>query len=46
MCIRDRLNGVRMYSNRIETHTLVMRSYSRTVRHIRARHYDREKFGL
>ncbi|WP_060600974.1 class II fructose-bisphosphatase [Aureimonas altamirensis] len=40
------LNGVRMYSNRIETHTLVMRSYSRTVRHIRARHYDREKFGL
>ncbi|KHJ55041.1 fructose 1,6-bisphosphatase [Aureimonas altamirensis] len=40
------LNGVRMYANRIETHTLVMRSYSRTVRHIRARHYDREKFGL
>ena len=40
------LNGVRMYGNRIETHTLVMRSYSRTVRHIRARHYDREKFGL
>ncbi|WP_062229069.1 class II fructose-bisphosphatase [Aureimonas frigidaquae] len=40
------LNGVRLYGNRIETHTLVMRSYSRTVRHIRARHYDKEKFGV
>jgi fructose-1,6-bisphosphatase II / sedoheptulose-1,7-bisphosphatase len=40
------LDGVRLYGNRIETHTLVMRSYSRTVRHIRARHYDKEKFGV
>ncbi|MFD2238438.1 class II fructose-bisphosphatase [Aureimonas populi] len=40
------LDGVRFYGNRIETHTLVMRSSSRTVRDVRARHYDRRKFGL
>lgn len=40
------LDGVRFYGNRIETHTLVMRSQSRTVRDVRARHYDRQKFGL
>jgi len=40
------LDGVRIYANRIETHTLVMRAQSRTVRDIRARHYDLAKFGL
>ncbi|KAA0970731.1 class II fructose-bisphosphatase [Aureimonas fodinaquatilis] len=40
------LDGVRIYANRIETHTLVMRSYSHTVRDIRARHYNRGKFGV
>ncbi|MCQ8782730.1 class II fructose-bisphosphatase [Mangrovibrevibacter kandeliae] len=40
------LDGVRLYKNRIETHTLVMRSFSHTVREIRARHYDRSKFGI
>jgi len=40
------LDGVRFLSDRIETHTLVMRSRSRTVRDVRARHYDRGKFDL
>ncbi|WP_185982739.1 class II fructose-bisphosphatase [Aureimonas mangrovi] len=40
------LGGVRFYRNRIETHTLVMRSRTRTVRDIRSRHYDRARFGL
>ncbi|WP_192843214.1 class II fructose-bisphosphatase [Aureimonas sp. AU12] len=40
------LDGVRIYANRIETHTLVMRAQSRTIRDIRARHYDLDKFGL
>ena len=40
------LDGVRFYRDRVETHTLVMRSVSRTVREIRARHYDRAKLGL
>ncbi|MBB3951351.1 class II fructose-bisphosphatase [Aureimonas jatrophae] len=40
------LEGVRFQADRIETHTVVMRSRTRTVRDIRARHYDREKFGL
>lgn len=38
------LDGVRFYANRIETHTIVMRSSSRTIRDVRARHYDHEKF--
>ena len=38
------LDGVRFYANRIETHTIVMRSASRTIRDVRARHFDREKF--
>ena len=40
------LEGVRFYQDRVETHTLVMRSYSRTVREVRARHYNRTKLGL
>ncbi|WP_152048483.1 class II fructose-bisphosphatase [Aureimonas psammosilenae] len=40
------LNGVRFYRDRIETHTIVMRSTSKTNREIRARHFDRTKFGL
>ncbi|BDA85035.1 fructose-1,6-bisphosphatase [Aureimonas sp. SA4125] len=40
------LDGVRFYRDRIETHTVVMRSVSRTVREIRAKHYDRSKLGL
>lgn len=40
------LDGVRFYGDRIETHTLVMRSQSRTIRDLRARHYARSKFGL
>ncbi|KQT86415.1 class II fructose-bisphosphatase [Aurantimonas sp. Leaf443] len=40
------LDGVRFYRDRIETHTLVMRSYSHTTREMRARHYDRTKFNL
>ncbi|WP_102959179.1 class II fructose-bisphosphatase [Mangrovicella endophytica] len=40
------LEGVRFYPNRIETHTLVMRSHTQTVREVRGRHYDRRKFGL
>lgn len=40
------LDGVRFYRDRIETHTVVMRSVNKTHREIRARHYDRSKFGL
>ncbi|GGD90784.1 fructose-1,6-bisphosphatase [Aureimonas endophytica] len=40
------LNGVRFYRDRIETHTVVMRSATKTYREIVARHYDRGKFGL
>jgi fructose-1,6-bisphosphatase II / sedoheptulose-1,7-bisphosphatase len=40
------LDGVRFYRDRIETHTVVMRSATKTYREIRARHYDRGKFGL
>lgn len=40
------LDGVRFYRDRVETHTLVMRSASKTVREIRARHHDKSKFGL
>ncbi|WP_019995101.1 class II fructose-bisphosphatase [Aureimonas ureilytica] len=40
------LDGVRFHKGRIETHTLVMRMQSRTIRDIRARHYEFEKFGL
>lgn len=38
------LPGVKFRPNHIETHTLVMRSSSRTVRHIVARHRDGAKF--
>ncbi|KAB0680907.1 class II fructose-bisphosphatase [Aureimonas leprariae] len=40
------LDGVRFYRDRIETHTVVMRSATKTHREIRARHYDRSKFAL
>ncbi|MCB8837856.1 class II fructose-bisphosphatase [Aurantimonas sp. VKM B-3413] len=33
------LDGVRFYKDRITTHTLVMRSYSRTIREVRAHHH-------
>ncbi|MCQ0989998.1 class II fructose-bisphosphatase [Jiella marina] len=33
------LDGVRFYRDRITTHTLVMRSHSRTIREVRAHHY-------
>ena len=39
------LNGVRFTRDSIVTHTLVMRSSSRTVREIKAIHSDMEKFG-
>jgi len=38
------LSGVRFTKNFIETHTIVMRSSSRTVREIIARHQDLDKF--
>jgi fructose-1,6-bisphosphatase II / sedoheptulose-1,7-bisphosphatase len=38
------LSGVRFKRNSIETDTLVMRSSSKTVREIKARHQDLEKF--
>lgn len=39
------LRGVRFTSQYIQTETIVMRSSSRTVREITARHQDMEKFG-
>ncbi len=39
------LDGVKFSRNEILTHTIVMRSSSRTVREIKARHQDTEKFG-
>jgi fructose-1,6-bisphosphatase II / sedoheptulose-1,7-bisphosphatase len=38
------LAGVKFTKNYIETHTIVMRSSSRTVREIIARHQDLDKF--
>ena len=38
------LQGVRFTPDAIITHTIVMRSSSRTVREIKARHQDLEKF--
>ncbi|MEP6565390.1 MAG: fructose-bisphosphatase class II family protein, partial [Mesorhizobium sp.] len=38
------LNGVRFGRDTITTHTIVLRSSSRTVREIKARHQDLEKF--
>ena len=40
----DMLRGVRFAKNFIETHTIVMRSHSRTVREIIAKHQDLDKF--
>ena len=40
------LDGVRFYHDRISTHTLVMRSHTKTIREIRARHYDASKFEV
>ncbi|MBB4001766.1 class II fructose-bisphosphatase [Aurantimonas endophytica] len=40
------LDGVRFYRDRVTTHTLVMRSRSRTIREMRAQHYDRTKFAI
>ncbi|WP_299863086.1 class II fructose-bisphosphatase [uncultured Hoeflea sp.] len=39
------LQGVRFARDAIVTHTIVMRSSSRTVREIKARHQDLDKFG-
>ncbi|PWW03751.1 fructose-1,6-bisphosphatase class II [Hoeflea marina] len=39
------LDGVRFNRDAIVTHTIVMRSSSRTVREIKARHQDLDKFG-
>tara|TARA_R110000744_G_scaffold125194_1_gene230865 strand:- start:297 stop:743 length:447 start_codon:yes stop_codon:yes gene_type:complete len=39
------LSGVRFARDAIVTHTIVMRSSSRTVREIKARHQDLGKFG-
>jgi fructose-1,6-bisphosphatase II / sedoheptulose-1,7-bisphosphatase len=39
------LQGVRFTRDAIVTHTIVMRSSSRTVREIKARHQDLDKFG-
>ncbi len=39
------LSGVKFGRDSIQTHTVVMRSSSRTVREIKARHQDLEKFG-
>jgi fructose-1,6-bisphosphatase II / sedoheptulose-1,7-bisphosphatase len=38
------LAGVKFGRNSITTHTIVLRSSSRTVREIKARHQDLEKF--
>ena len=40
------LDGVRFYRDRIETQTLVMRSSSKTIRKVHAKHFDRKKFGV
>jgi fructose-1,6-bisphosphatase II / sedoheptulose-1,7-bisphosphatase len=39
------LAGVKFTRDAIVTHTIVMRSSSRTVREIKARHQDLEKFS-
>jgi len=39
------LSGVKFGRDSIQTHTIVMRSSSRTVREIKAHHQDMEKFG-
>ena len=38
------LSGVKFYPDSIQTHTIVMRSSSKTVREIKARHQDLGKF--
>ncbi len=38
------LSGVKFARNYIQTHTIVLRSSSRTVREIKARHHDLDKF--
>jgi fructose-1,6-bisphosphatase II / sedoheptulose-1,7-bisphosphatase len=38
------LSGVKFGRNFITTHTIVLRSSSRTVREIKARHQDLDKF--
>jgi len=38
------LSGVKFARDYIETHTIVMRSSSKTVREIKARHQDLDKF--
>ncbi len=40
------LSGVKFYDGQIETHTVIMRSATRTVRWIYAEHMDLQKFGL
>ena len=40
------LDGVRMHAGSIATHSLILRSRSRTVRNVRTRHHDLSRFGL
>ncbi len=40
------LTGVKFYEGQIETHTVIMRSATRTVRWIYAEHLDEQKFAL
>lgn len=39
------LDGVRFYKDSVTTHTIIMRSASKTVREIKATHHDIEKFN-
>lgn len=39
------LNGVKFYEGQIETHTVIMRSATRTVRWVYAEHMDMQKFA-
>ena len=40
------LTGVKFYESQIETHTVIMRSATRTVRWLYAEHLDVQKFAL
>lgn len=40
------LDGVRFNGDTVITHTLVMRSHTKTIRQLHSRHQDRRKFGL
>jgi fructose-1,6-bisphosphatase II / sedoheptulose-1,7-bisphosphatase len=40
----DMLDGIKLIDGKLHTHTIVMRSYSGTVRYIRAEHGNTERF--